>query len=36
MSEELVELSFFDSDVSYETKNAMVTALRREEVDGED
>ena len=36
MSEELVGLSFFDSDVSCETKNAMVTALRREEIDGED
>ncbi|KAG0719181.1 hypothetical protein GWK47_051034 [Chionoecetes opilio] len=32
----LVGLSFFDSDVSCETKNAMVTALRREEFDGED
>ena len=36
VSEELVGLSFFDSDVSCETKNAMVTALRREEIDGED
>ncbi|KAG0698584.1 hypothetical protein GWK47_026013 [Chionoecetes opilio] len=36
VSEELVGLSFFDSDVSCETKNAMVTALRREEFDGED
>lgn len=30
MSRELVGLSFLDSDVSCETENAMVTALRRE------
>ena len=36
VSEELVVLAFFDSDVSCDTKNAMVTALRREEIDEED
>ena len=36
VSEELVGLSFFDSDTSCETKNAMVTALRLEEIDGDD
>ncbi|KAG0728887.1 hypothetical protein GWK47_031520 [Chionoecetes opilio] len=35
VSEELVGLSFFDSDVSCGPK-PMVTALRREEFDGED
>lgn len=35
VSEELIGLSFFESDVSSETKKTMVSALGRNEIDGE-